>query len=197
MTMVADPREQRLTLEDYLALPEDEDREREIVHGMLYVTPKPAKEHQWLMMRLSRLLAESVARHGGDDRQVLPDADLIIDARGTYVSPDLMYFEPAELQHLLSSPRGWVDVTRSRPTLVVEIVSQSTTTRDVVEKLQDYEAAGIPHYWVFGPERRRFREFVLDQTTGRYRLNVDARGGRGTPALFAPSELVLDLDTLF
>jgi len=199
--MVADPREYRLTFRDYLALPEDEDREREIIRGRLYVTAKPAADHQWLMLDLCDVLRDRVRRSGGNRRQVLPDADLIMNEIGSYVSPDIMYFEAAELARLLALParrrRRFINVQHVRPTLVVELVSPDTAARDVIEKLQDYEAVGIPHYWVFGPEPRRFRELVLDAASGRYRLVVDAVGGRVVPTLFAAEPvLTIDLDAL-
>jgi len=92
--MVADPRKRPLTFRDFLALPEDEDREREIIRGRLYVTAKPSWEHQWLLKKLSRVLDDHVLAAGEDHRQVLPDADLVMDDLGSYGLPDLISIFP-------------------------------------------------------------------------------------------------------
>jgi Uma2 family endonuclease len=53
--------------------------------------------------------------------------------------------------------------------LVVEVVSDDSVNRDRVEKFDEYEAAGIPEYWVIDPRPHRKRaDFFLLNTEGRY-----------------------------
>lgn len=60
--------------------------------------------------------------------------------------------------------------------LAVEIVSPDSVTRDYYEKLAEYEAAGIPEYWIVDPRRREARFYELGED-GRYRLgDVDSDG---------------------
>ncbi len=198
--MIADPREMKLGLADYLALPEDEDREREIIRGKLYVTPGANYDHQIVLKRLDRLLTAYIEMQGGDDFQVVQDTDLLIDSRKTYVTPDLMYFDDQQTSALLHTKRtrGRIDMTSVSPTLVVEILSEGNRARDLVEKLNEYEQAGIRHYWIIDPQEHSFREFVLDEATGRYQMFASA-GGVVRPQLFAGNEppFDLDLDSLF
>src|SRR5579859_643202 len=77
----------RLGLEDYLALPDDQDYE--IIEGVLYVAPRPRALHQIVAYRLGSALSFLDERGLG---KVVPDADLIIDDRKTYISPDTMVF---------------------------------------------------------------------------------------------------------
>ena len=66
-------------------------------------------------------------------------------------------------------------VERIKPTFVdgpadlaVEIVSPDSVTRDYREKLAEYEAAGIPEYWIIDPRQRTATFYQLD-ADGRYR----------------------------
>ena len=48
------------------------------------------------------------------------------------------------------------------PTLIVEILSPSTRNKDLREKLQAYQQAGVPEYWVIWPEERMIMVFILN-----------------------------------
>jgi Uma2 family endonuclease len=50
--------------------------------------------------------------------------------------------------------------------LVLEIVSPSGASRDYVEKFREYEAGGVPEYWIVDPENRETSLFRLRD--GRY-----------------------------
>lgn len=193
--MAAHPVLLPLTLEDYLDLPEEDDQDREIIHGRLCVAPRPLALHQVLLAYLHRLLVTYVLRRGGHEIQVILDADLLIDELNTYVSPDLMYFPagavPA-LRHLAARDRR-IHVVHARPDLVVEILSQGSEQRDLVEKRRVYQEAGIPHYWVVDPRERTFRELVLSVEGGGYGEVMHARV-RVRPQLFADQRPPLTLD---
>ncbi len=66
--------------------------------------------------------------------------------------------------------------SRLRPTfldgpadLVVEVISPDSFERDSIRKFNDYEAAGIPEYWLIDPERQTAEFYQLHD--GRYRLS--------------------------
>ena len=89
--MVAVPEvvvQRRLTLADYEALPDDANYE--IIDGVLFVAPRARPRHQVVANRLATVLTVYVQGTGAGD--IVPDADLIIDERNTYISPDIMYF---------------------------------------------------------------------------------------------------------
>ena len=56
--------------------------------------------------------------------------------------------------------------------LLVEVVSKDSVARDLVEKLREYEAAGIREYWVIDsrPNEARADFFVLRD--GRFRAEL-------------------------
>ncbi len=184
-----------LTLQDYLALPADNDLEREIIRGRLFGSPRPRILHQHLLGELFKLLSRYIGRRGGHSIQVILDADLLMDPLHTYLSPDLMYFSAEAVPTLLDlMARGHrIHLRHARPELVVEVLSPRSEGRDLVEKRAVYAEAGIPHYWVFDPQEQLFREFVLDLERGEY---VEHWHERKTvrPRLFADAQPLLTLE---
>jgi Uma2 family endonuclease len=47
------------------------------------------------------------------------------------------------------------DVFEFPPFIAIEILSRRDEMSDVLEKLEEYAAFGVPHIWVFDPRRRR------------------------------------------
>ncbi len=96
------------------------------------------------------------------------------------------------LMRLRSRPSGRVPdllfvtrdrVDRIRPTyvdgpadLVIEIVSPDSDERDRVEKLGEYERAGVPEYWLLDPLHQD-AEFRVLGPDGRYRLVLGGHEG--------------------
>lgn len=142
----------RLTLADYEALPDDADYE--IIDGVLYVAPRPRPRHQAVAGQLVHILIAHVEATG--QGKVIPDADLIIDERNAYVSPDIMYFAGDRLARI--DPN---EMIRILPDLIVEVLSPATDRRDLLVKRSLYEPLGVPHYWIVDAERSTIRECVL------------------------------------
>ena len=53
------------------------------------------------------------------------------------------------------------------PTLVMEILSPSTAKADRLVKLNKYQQAGVPEYWIVSPQERNVTVFALEN--GVYR----------------------------
>jgi Uma2 family endonuclease len=77
-------------------------------------------------------------------------------------SPDLMFVAHDDLDRV---KRMHLD---GPPDLAIEIVSPGSHFRDYVEKLAEYEQAGIAEYWVIDPDEQASAFFNLGQD-GRYR----------------------------
>jgi Uma2 family endonuclease len=176
--VVAVPESRRkLTLADYCALPDDQDYE--IIDGVLYVSPRARPRHQRIVNRLAHLLTEQEDLGRGT---VVPDADLIVDERHTYVSPDIMFFSGDRFQAVDPD-----EMIRLIPDLVVEVLSPSTGEYDQTTKRETYARLGVRHYWTFDNARRTMTEHTL-QDDGEYR----ARTVRA-PEVFRP-DLLPDLE---
>ena len=133
----------KLTYRDYVALPEEPGFRYEIIDGMLTRDPSPSLHHQRVSKRMYRLLEDYFNEVDPGGEVFYAPLDLSL-SEYYVVQPDLLYWPGNRLaQH---AP---VDVL---PELIVEIVSPSTSRKDRVMKLNHYQAAGVPHYWILDPE---------------------------------------------
>lgn len=187
MVIEATASARRLTLEDYNALPDEPDCDYEVIDGVLYVTPRARPGHQAIQTALVFELVGYVrpAKLG----QVIPDADLIIDGRNTYISPDIMYFSAEKWAQI--DPREQI---RIAPDLVVEILSPSTARKDIVKKRRQYAAIGVPSYWIVDPEGLGMLELTLGEDSHYTEREIE-QSEPFKPALFP--DLEIDLTKLF
>lgn len=80
------------------------------------------------------------------------------------------------------------------PNICIEIVSEESTARDHGENFAEYEAGGIPEYWILDSVREETRFYRLNDEK-RYVLHLaDEAGNYHTPAL---PGLVLHVPTLW
>lgn len=171
----------KLTLEDYCRLPDDQDYE--IIEGVLHVSPRARARHQRAAMRISALLVNQAEDKGLG--VVVPDADLIVDERSTYVSPDIMFFVTGRFAAV--DPDEFIRVI---PDLVVEVLSPSTRDYDQFEKRDLYARLGVKHYWIADPDRHQMTEHVL-QEDASYRSRTMRAAEVFRPALFPKMEISL------
>jgi Uma2 family endonuclease len=124
------------TVDDVLALPEDGRHTRyELLDGSLVVTPAPAFDHQLVVGRLFRRLAEAAEL----DAQVIQGVN--VEVPSGLLIPDICCVS--------------AEVARERPTLIpaagviaaIEVVSPSSQRMDRMIKPSVYAEAGIAAYW--------------------------------------------------
>lgn len=126
-----------LTLDDWIALPEDDTSRYELQEGVLLVSPRPGPEHQRAPYRLARQLDEQLPP-GWD---FLLDVDVVVRAEHPAIvrAPNLVVTKVGAAGSLLAA----ADVL-----LAVEIISPGSRNVDLHLKPYEYAEAGIPHYWV-------------------------------------------------
>jgi Uma2 family endonuclease len=177
--------QRRLTLDDYLGFPDDQ--RYEIIEGVLYVAPRARSPHQVAAGNFTFELIGHVQRPGLG--VVVPDADLIVDADGTYVAPDIMVFLGQNAAGIVSPA-----LISTIPDLVVEVLSPTSVDYDQRTKRDTYQRLRVRHYWIADPGGRLVLELVLG-ADGRYQERVVRAPEAFVPALFP--ELRIDLTRAF
>ena len=160
----------RMSYEEYLAWA-DEDVHAEWVNGEVIVQMPPKQPHQITVAFLLHLLRQFIELfHLG---RLLPAPfEMRAVAGGSAREPDLLFVAQNHLDRLnetrLDGPAD----------LVIEVVSDDSVSRDRADKFYEYQAAGIPEYWIIDsrPGRTRVDVYVLDPQ-GRYQpVPADADG---------------------
>lgn len=133
------------TLEDYLALP-DEQRV-ELIDGVFYDMAAPTTVHQAIGGFIYKTLLDHVLAHGGKCMPFMSPVDVQLDRDDkTVVQPDVLIVCDRE-----KFQNGRVF---GAPDFIVEVLSKSTRKKDMQLKLSKYGNAGVREYWMIDPEKK-------------------------------------------
>ena len=141
----------KYTYADYLKTPDDE--RYELIEGELLMTPSPVMRHQ----RISRKMLIALDNHVTDnDLGEVFDApsDVYLDNENV-VQPDILFVSKERLDII-----GEKNI-QGAPDLVIEIISESTAYRDLVQKKKLYVRFGVKEYWIVIPEESSVDIFTL------------------------------------
>jgi Uma2 family endonuclease len=155
----------KYTYEDYLDAPED--KRYELIQGELLMTPAPAPRHQKILGSLYTELRNFVVKDALGDVLLAP-CDVHLDNENV-VQPDILFIAKDRLDII-----GEKNI-QGAPDLVVEIISESTAYRDLVQKKCLYAQHGVKEYWVVVPEEKMIEVYVLRETL--YGLHKTFRKG--------------------
>lgn len=158
---IPQPKQARHTIEEWRGW----EGRWELIHGVAYdMTPAPSLEHQRtsakLLVAISHALAAAKRKSGSGECEVFSaPVDLYLPGQESVLQPDLaVVCDPAALE----DPRGIFGV----PSLVVEILSPSTASKDMTRKRWAYEAAGVEEYLLVDPDEKI--GVLLRLEAGRY-----------------------------
>ena len=143
----------------------DEDTLAEWVNGKIFMTSPASNEHQDIAAFLTALLRIFVETHDLGVIRAAPFQMKMEHGR----EPDLLFIASIHLSRL---QRNYLDGPAD---LVVEIISPESTGCDRGEKFIEYEAGGVPEYWLLDPQRR-WAEFYQLQGE-RYHLTYAGETG--------------------
>jgi len=141
----------------------------ELIRGKVFrMSPSPSTSHQRLSGNLFRLIANylvgkpcQVFAALFDVRLPLPPGRQTSDQIDTVVQPDISIIcDSAKIDE-----RG----CQGAPDWIVEILSKGTASKDLTEKYQLYEHAGVREYWVAHPHEGTLLIYRLNEN-GRYQL---------------------------
>jgi len=132
----------------------------ELIDGMPYMmSPAPLRAHQGISSNLHREIA--IFLKGKTCRIFAAPFDVRLNAAAgdnTVVQPDLVVIcDRSKLNDTGCS---------GAPDMVIEILSKSSASRDIVLKFNQYLKAGVREYWIVDPDSKTVRVNILEN--GRY-----------------------------
>lgn len=184
----------RYTYADYLTWMDDV--RRELYHGFIkLMTPAPSRKHQEISFNLSRIIGNYVFdkpckgftapsdvrfpddKSSKDDRQI-----------DTVLQPDL--YIVCDLEKL--DDRGCLGA----PDLIVEIVSPSSSRKDLKDKFEIYQENGVREYWIVNPNDENVNVFVRNEN-GKFELKGLYPKDDQIPVNIFDGDLIIDLSEVF
>lgn len=161
MTMLKPRSGMRLTVKEFMELPDTWDRRKmELDGGVLYIMPRPRKVHGFLQLRMYRHIEDYIDSFEEPPAELLADFTVALSLeRHTLLIPDLCIV-------LRGNPAVSGDrMVEGAPDIVVEVLS-TDRNRDLVRKRQLYAEGGVQEYWIFDP--REDTATLLELNDGEY-----------------------------
>ena len=164
--MVTDPHV-RLTVQDYLDIPDEDENRYELIDGELYMAPAPSWEHQESSGNLYSILRTFVIA-GRLGRVVYSPIDVFLSGEDVF-QPDIIFVSTERLDIIHR------DGVHGAPDLVVEILSPGTERIDRTVKSERYARFDVKEYWQADPVAKTIA--VLRARGGVFeRIGVFAEG---------------------
>lgn len=152
-------------MEVYKMLPEG--TLAELIDGSIYMSPAPNVQHQQIVGRLYRRLADHVEKKDLGLVFVSP-LDVFLDEHDNVVQPDLIFISKDRQSILMR------DAIHGSPDLLLEVLSPGNHTKDRSQKKKLYERFGVKEYWIIDPVSFQSYGYQLDN--GIYREFYSAKG---------------------
>ncbi|MCG8539521.1 MAG: Uma2 family endonuclease [Clostridia bacterium] len=149
------PKENTISYEEFLKIDNSSDKNLEYINGIVYMQAAPSVIHQAVVTNLSTEFG--VFLKGKDCRHFVSPFDVIFKSNeGKHkVQPDLT---------IICNKKGLNQNNyEGIPTIVVEVLSPSTTSRDYIEKMNLYMRYGVEEYWIISPKNKTVEIFTLQE----------------------------------
>lgn len=171
------------TLDDYYALPAE--RRVELIDGVIYDMGAPTFVHQHISGVVYSGILKYIEKKGGSCLPMYSPVDVRLDSDNkTMVQPDVLILCDK------SQIRRWgID---GAPDFCLEIISESTSKKDYIKKLQKYIEAGVKEYWIIDPYRKILLAYNWKDD---YLPHMYPLSGKVGMALY-DDELAIDLDEI-
>jgi Uma2 family endonuclease len=139
----------------------------ELIKGKVYkMSPAPGTGHQRTLINVVRLISNYL--HGKECQVFVAPMDVRLRVKGneneeitTVVQPDLFVVcDPEKIDE-----KGCL----GSPDFIIEIISPSTSKKDLTVKFNLYEEVGVQEYWIVFPLDKFINCYTL--TDGKYTLS--------------------------
>lgn len=147
-----------VTYEQFLELTAASEQRYELIDGKIYLLASPVYDHQHIVKEL--LVTFHYWFKGEGCTPLTSPFDVTLkkaEDNICVVQPDIMIICD---QDRINQQGKYFGV----PTLVIEVLSPSSRSKDMVQKLDLYHKCGVQEYWVVDPKRQHIFIYVLKDT---------------------------------
>ena len=163
---MSSPFEKKVTIDEFYKIRAEHNQLLEFIDGIVFISPSPSTMHQIISGRLHASLfnflegkecevfhapfdVELSKENKEEKKIVIPDLSVICDKEGL----DNNKYNGA-------------------PTMIVEILSPSNQSHDLVTKLNLYMDFGVKEYWIVNPILNTIQIYTLDNDGNYQQLDI-------------------------
>lgn len=180
----------KVSYAEFMEIYEKSTLRMELINGEIYLLASPDIAHQELLGRLYLIFNEYF--QSPKCRVFFAPFDVHFNKKD-FKEPDVMQPDllvACDLEDNVTDKGRYMGT----PTLVLEILSESTKTRDMIDKLNSYRLSGVGEYWIVDPKQENIMVYVFaNHEIDGYR--VHEKGATAQSATF--QGLTADVGNLF
>lgn len=136
----------KVSYEDFLKISEASENRYEYIDGQIYLLASPFYNHQKAVREIFSTFCNWFKGKDCEPLNAPFDVTLKISKKNTnVVQPDILVI--CDKENIDEKGRYY-----GIPELVVEILSDSTKSKDMIQKLNLYMLSGVQEYWIVNPE---------------------------------------------
>jgi prevent-host-death family protein len=155
---------EKISYEDFLKLSEESENRYEYIDGEVYLLASPSYMHQTIIMEMSNFMYQWFKGKTCRPLTAPFDVTLTKEDNKNVVQPDIVVVCDTDNVN----ERGRYTGT---PSLVVEVLSETTRNKDMLKKLDLYTNSGIREYWIVSPFNREvYVYFFEDKAINDYKV---------------------------
>jgi prevent-host-death family protein len=148
----------KVSYEEFMEIYEKSTLRMELINGEIHLLASPSIGHQELLGRLHLIFNEYFK--GKKCRVFLAPFDVHFRKKDfnepDVMQPDLLVV--CDLTNNISEK----DKYMGTPTLVIEILSDSTRSKDMIDKLNTYRLSGMKEYWIIDQKQENIMVYGFD-----------------------------------
>ncbi|MEW6623331.1 MAG: type II toxin-antitoxin system prevent-host-death family antitoxin [Bacillota bacterium] len=148
----------KVSYEEFMEIYEKSTLRMELINGEIYLLSSPSIGHQEILGRLHLIFNEYFK--GKKCRVFLAPFDVHFKKKDLK-EPDVMQPDvlvACDLENNVTEKGKYMGT----PTLVVEILSDSTRTKDMIDKLNTYRLSGVKEYWIIDQKQENILVYGFD-----------------------------------
>lgn len=149
----------KVSYQEFMEIYEKSTLRMEFINGEIYLLDSPTAGHQQILGRLYLLLNDYF--QDKECQVFLAPFDIHFSKKG-FKDPDVM--QP-DISVACDVKENITDRGRymGTPDLVVEILSDSTRTKDMVDKLNTYVLSGVKEYWIVDQKQEQVMVYAFSE----------------------------------
>ena len=164
----------RVSYEEFKEIYEKSSLRMELINGEIYLLSSPNIGHQEIIGRLYLVFNDYF--NGKKCRVFMAPLDVHLRKKDIkepdVVQPDILV--ACDVKNNVTDKGKYMGT----PTLVVEILSNTTRSKDMIDKLNAYRLSGVKEYWIIDPKQ----EQVIVHSFDSYEIDMFKTSEKGTVA---------------
>ena len=148
----------KVSYEEFMEIYEKSELRMEFINGEIHLLASPSITHQQVLGQLYLLFR---AFFKGDKCRVFLAPFDVHFRKKDVAEPDVMQpdlFVACDLEGNITDKDRYMGT----PTLAVEVLSNSTRTKDMIDKLNTYRLSGVKEYWIVDPMQKTIVVYSLE-----------------------------------